>query len=233
MHSISVIVPALNEENNIEPTVRTVEGTVRKYFSDWEILIFNDGSRDRTGELAESLAKENPKLKVFHHDSPKNLGGCYKRGVQLASKEYVIMVPGDNEIGADVMQKIFELTGSADIIIPYTANLEVRPLGRIIISRAYVHLMNLISGFRLCYYNGAVLHKTELVKSCNIQTDSFAYQAEALVKLLRKGYSYKEIGIQITYRSQGKSKALSFKNIWTVLKSMWQIFCETRIKRHS
>lgn len=211
--SLTVVIPALNEEANLEGAVRTALTTVPQHFDDWEIIIINDGSVDATDKIAERLALENSCIRVVHHKSPKNLGGCYKEGIRLASKEYLIMLPGDNECGKKMLQDILSLVGTADIIIPFTDNMEVRPIGRRLLSSTFVKLLNLLSGHTLRYYNGAVLHQTKLLRSISIATDSFGYQAEALVKLLRRGHSYRELPTYITYRPTGKSKALRLENI--------------------
>lgn len=214
--TLTVVVPALNEELNLEATIKNIQETVPLYFSDWEILIFNDGSSDATGKIADWLARVEPRIKVTHHQSPKNLGGCYKAGIQQATKDYLIMIPGDNECGPEVMTKIFEMVGTADMIIPFTANMHVRPLGRRILSYAFVKLVNQISQQKLRYYNGAVLHRTRFLRGLSVATDGFGYQAEILVKLLRRGHSYREVGTQITYRSLGKSKAIQIASLLKV-----------------
>lgn len=89
-----MIVPALNEQENIEATATAVSKLAKKYFREWEILIFDDGSQDRTGIIAEEIARRDPHVKVIHHKTPQNLGGCYKEGLALATKDYVIMIPG-------------------------------------------------------------------------------------------------------------------------------------------
>ncbi len=227
--SISVIIPALNEEKNLEATVKNVLLVVAKHFEDWELLLFDDGSSDRTGLIGDSLAKANPQIRVTHHPTPRNLGACYKEGVEKATKQFVIMIPGDNECGIDVMESIFAIAGDADIIIPYTSNAEVRPLGRRFLSSAFVTLVNFISGCRLRYYNGAVLHKTKLIKKVAIETDSFGYQAEALVKLLKQGHSFKEVGTKITYRPHGKSKALKIDNVIKVARFLSTLAVQSRL----
>jgi len=206
--SLSVVVPALNEELNLEATLRNIQETVPLYFDDWEILIFDDGSTDTTGRIADRLASSEVKIRVAHHKTPWNIGGCYREGIRQASKDYVIMIPGDNECGPRVMSSVFSLAGQADMIVPYTNNLEVRPPLRRALSRVFVHLVNLISGQGLRYYNGAVLHRTSILKGCRFSTNGFGYQAEILLRLLRQGHSYVEVPIEITYRPHGKSKAL-------------------------
>lgn len=221
--SITIIVPALNEERNITSTLMTLVSVLPEYFSQWEILVFNDGSTDRTFEKALAFAGCYPQVRLINHAVPHNLGGCYKEGIALATGYYVMLVPGDNECGESVLRSVFSSKGIANIIIPFTANQEVRPLGRQLLSNAFTFIMNILSTKKLSYYNGTVLHKTALVRSVSIKTNSFAYQAEVLVSLLRKGHSYIEIPICIDYRNNGKSKALSLRNIVATTKCLFSL----------
>ena len=229
--TLSIVVPALNEANNLEATVRSLNEIVPQYFKNWEILIFNDGSTDATGSIADRLAKMDPKVKVTHHSTPRNLGACYKEGVAQATKEFIIMVPGDNECAQDVLRPVFEAAGKADMVVPYTTNSHVRPLGRRILSRAFVETLNLLAHRKIRYYNGAVLHKTAIIRDCPIQTDGFGYQAEALVKLLRRGISFVEVPTEILYRPHGKSKALGPKNILSTVQFVLTLARESLLQR--
>ena len=211
--SLTVVVPALNEELNLEATIRNIDAVVRRYFQDWEILIFNDGSLDSTGRIAERLAKADSHIHVVHHPTPRNLGACYKEGIELARMEYLIMIPGDNECGVDYMSAVFERAGRSDMIIPFTANQSVRPKIRQWLSHLFVWLVNGCSGVQLKYYNGAVLHRNSLLKGLSIETDGFGYQAEILVKLILRGYRYEEVAAPIHYRPFGKSKAIRIKSL--------------------
>ena len=84
--SVSIVVPALNEEKNLEATIESVRQIVPRFFPDWEILIFDDGSTDTTGKIADRLAVGDTRIRVTHHASPRNLGGCYREGVRQSKK---------------------------------------------------------------------------------------------------------------------------------------------------
>jgi glycosyltransferase involved in cell wall biosynthesis len=219
----------LNEEANLATTIDSIRHSSSKYFKDYEIIILNDGSTDQTGQIADKLASQDPRIRVIHHASPRNLGRCYAEGVEQSRHHFVIMIPGDNECGVEVMDTVFQLAGKADMIIPFTSNPEVRPLSRQLLSRAFVWLLNVTSGCRLTYYNGAVLHRTSLVKKFGIRTDGFGYQADLLVRMLRAGHSYREVGTKITYRPKGKSKAFRLNNLIKVSSFIGQ----TLLERHS
>jgi len=193
--SISVIIAALNEEDNILPTYEKVKRAVNGRFGDYEIIIFDDGSTDKTGGIADSIAVNDNHVSVIHHPVPLNLGYVYKSGIKKATKEYVILVTGDNDVAEKALEDTFDLRTQADMVIPYHLNPEVRPFSRRLFSKGFVFIMNTLFGLKLRYYNGMVLHRTALVNSVNITTNSFAYQAEVLTKLLKRGHSFIEVGI--------------------------------------
>ncbi len=230
MSSITIIIPALNEEGNIVETLQEVVPLLEKHFQDYEVLLFDDGSTDQTGVLADQLAAKNPKIKVTHNKVCMGLGYNYKAGVEKACKDYVMMIPGDNEIKGESFEEMFRLLGPKDIVIPHTVNMEVRPLGRQLLSRAFTSLINLISGLNIQYYNGTVIHRRSIIQKAKIDTDSFAYQAEALVRLIRGGATYVETGMVLVERKAGRSKALRMKNVIRVLKSICKMIVEVRLK---
>ena len=219
-NKISVIIAALNEEENLELTYKKIVEAIKGRFSEYEIIIFDDGSIDRTGKIADGIALRDKWVSVVHHKKPMNLGYVYRSGIMMASKEYVILVTGDNDVPQEALEDTFDLRGQADIVIPYHINPEIRPLTRRILSKGFVCLMNNLFSLKLRYYNGMVLHKTAVVNSISITTNSFAYQAEVLVKLLKKGHSYIEVGIELADRKKGKSKALKISNVVNVVKSI-------------
>jgi dolichol-phosphate mannosyltransferase len=226
MKTLSVIVPALNEEANIEDAVAEIHRGVEGRFDDYEILLFDDGSTDRTGALMDAIGARDPKVRVTHHASPKNLGGVYKAGVAIARHEYCVMIPGDNENPASAMHEPYAAIGRAEIVIPYALRGK-RTWTRDTVSRSYVTLMNGLFGLGLRYYNGTVIHRTENVRAITITTDSFAYQTEALVKLLRMGKSFVEVGVAVEPKPGAReSKAFRPKNVYGVLAAIARLAAE-------
>lgn len=230
--SISIIVPCYNEEDNLRGTIEAIKGalTSSKRFSSFEILVYNDCSTDGTGPLADEIAKREKGLRVIHNPKNMGFGFNYTDGVRRATKDYVMMVPGDNEIPLKAIEKVMALAGEADVVIPYTANPEVRPFSRRVISRAFVVLMNTLFGLSVTYYNGTCLLKTKLLRKVPLKTWGFAYMAAILVRLLKSGASYTEVGVEIAQRNAGRTKAFAMKNVVSVVKAILTLFWDVRVK---
>lgn len=221
---LTFIVPALNEAENIGGTVHEIEeAAALAALPSFEIVLIDDGSTDRTGAVMTELAATKPFVKHLSNPRPTGLGGAYKTGLRAAIGRHVMLVPGDNVFPASSLKLILEKIGTADILVHYVVNNNIRSPGRRFLSVAFTAMLNFIFSLKLPYYNGLVVHRTDVLNTITIETDSFAYQAEALVKLLRAGRSFDTVGTPLVARQHGGSKALRPKNIVGTLRAIYQL----------
>lgn len=230
--SLSVIIPAYNEEKNLAASLSTINTAVKKIFNDYELIILNDGSTDRTGIIADTLAKKNSKIRVIHFKRNRGFGAMYQEGVKRAKNQYLIMIPGDNEILSESITLILKHTGEADIVLSYTTNKTARPMSRRIISASFTKLLNILFGFNLKYYIGMVVYETSLVKNVKMTTNSFAFQAEILIRLLKSGHSYKEIPMKIKPYGGSVTKVFRITNITGVLMTVLRLFFDIYLRKN-
>ena len=94
--SISVLVPALNEVDNLRPTVETLLRALSETADEFEIIVVDDGSSDGTKELADRLAAEISRVRVLHNERPRGIGHAYMRGCEVARGDHFVYIPGDN-----------------------------------------------------------------------------------------------------------------------------------------
>lgn len=233
--TISVIMPAYMEAANIRAAVEnTTWALCESGVEDYEILIVDclrrDGTHDGTPEIADSIVRDDHHVRVFHNQY-MNLGAKYWLGVDHARFPYVVLVPGDNELERTSLVGILKHLGEADIITTYALNPQVRPMMRRIISRTFTFLVNLSTGLHLRYYNGACLHRTEMVKQVTDRNESFSYMAVILVHLIKAGASVKEIPFTLQERAGGKSAAFKKDNVISVSKTIFDLFWQYRIAR--
>lgn len=225
--TISLFVAALNEEGVIETTVREVVSEVAPRFAQYEIILVDDGSSDRTGEIMDDLGAEFPEIRVIHNSRNLGLGRTYSIGVEAARYEYVMLLCGDGGLPASSLPDIFDAVGSADIIIPYMLNLKrIKSPARYFLSRGYSKLMNLIFQQSIVYYNGLPVHRRDYLRQITITSTGFGFQGEILIKLLKAGSSYREVGVNGAELTNSSS-ALRPRNLVsvfiTVMGLIWEL----------
>jgi glycosyltransferase involved in cell wall biosynthesis len=220
--ALSIIVPAYNEEANIGPTLDEVTTACDALHDDYEIIVVNDCSADRTPDIVLARAKGNPRIRLVSNENNLGFGGAFMRGVNEARMDYCIMVCADNAIPAESLRLIFSKTGEADLVLSYIGNPKVRELSRRIISRTFVLLVNLLTGFRVRYYNGFCVFPTRRLKGMTV-SKGFAYAAQIIVTLLNEGYSYVEVPMLTRMRAHGTTSAFRFRNLISVLGSLISI----------
>ena len=228
--AVSVVVPAFNEAGNITGTIRSIEEVLEDMFTEYEVIIVDDGSTDGTGTVAARLAESDSHVRALHNDQNMGCGFTFLRGVRASRYEYVWLIPGDGEIGTDAIKTIAGHIGAADIIMPYVLNFRTRPLSRRIMSWGYTVLINVLFGMRMHYYTGPCAIRKELVSApIPVDTRGFAFMAPMLVGPLRHKRSFIEAGIFLQPRVYGSPSVNSALNVLSGAKTLAQLFWALRI----
>lgn len=233
--SLSVIVPALNEAKNIEGAITGIVRSLSESgIFDAEILVMTcldrHGRHDGTVDIVRRLSESEPRIRSMHVDDYQKLGEKFRNAVRLATKEYIIMIPGDNENDSSSFQEIFRQIGKADMVVSFTSNPEVRTLYRRFLSRTYTLALNIFFWHGMPYYNGINVYRTADLREALPETDSFAYAAEILVRLLNKKLSYVVVPIRIQPRV-GETKALGWNSFRSVIAAILRL--RVRLKKEN
>jgi glycosyltransferase involved in cell wall biosynthesis len=219
--SLSVIIPAYNEADNILATLDNVTTAFDTLDLRHEILVIDDGSTDATATLVSDHLPRFPSVQLLKNDRNMGFGWSYRRGVEAASLSYIVMVHGDNAWGWSTLREFFSHTGEADVIIGYTRDmLGSRTWTRTFVSKTFTLLVNLITWRWLRYFNGLQIHKAPILKSLRIESRGYGFQAEVLVKGLRLAQSYIEVPMDLIERQKGESKAFRMRNFIDVARTL-------------
>jgi glycosyltransferase involved in cell wall biosynthesis len=226
--SISIVIPALNEEAVLEMVVRDIEKQVATSFADHEIILIDDGSTDKTGDIMERLAAEYPRIRAIRNPQNIGLGSSYQRGLAEARYNYLMMLCGDGGMPAASLPPIFAAVGSADIVAPYVTNLkQIKSPVRYFTSRTYTHLLNILFGQKIKYYNGLPIHRVDLLRQLRINSSGFGFQGEILTKLLRSGCTLTEVGV-LGAEMTKNSTAVRLKSLINIAKVLTLLVWEVR-----
>ena len=224
--TITFFVPCLNEEKNIVNTINNIIKSINKTNFSFEIIIVDDNSTDNTKSIITEFKKNNPALNILlvENKTTMGLGRNYVDTAFIANGKYYMLINGDNAEPEETISTILEEVGKADMIIPFFGNQDDRVLSRVLISKIFTFLINFISGYKIKYYNGPVVHLRFNVMRWSPDTYGFAYQAELITRTLDENATYRHILIKNSNRSSGTSKAFTIQNIMSVSHSILQIF---------
>ncbi len=140
--SVSVIMPALDEESNILDAIDNVLNSFKNFSINGEIVVINDGSTDKTSNLVNEEMKKNTQVRLIEHETPQGIGASFWDGVDNAHGDIVVLLPGDNENDSVEIFRYCNLLEHVDIVIPFVFNKEVRSLLRNFYSYIYRFIIN-------------------------------------------------------------------------------------------
>ena len=216
-YSLSVVMPALNEENNVISAIERTLSAFDHLGINGEIIVVNDGSTDNTGALVENRIEREKRIRMIVHETPQGIGASFWDGVKVAHGEIVSMFPGDDENEPVEALRYFHLLENVDIVVPFVCNKGMRPKRREKLSSMFTTIINLTFRTRLNYTNGTVLYRKSILSDLVLRNRGFFYQTELLIKAMKRGYLFAEVPSLLRQRSSGTSKAISFQSFYAVV----------------
>ncbi len=227
---ISVIMPALNEEENIRDAVTNTLKAFVNLSINGEVVVINDGSTDKTKDIVNEIIKNDDRVKLVNHTTPHGVGKSFWDGVDHSTKEVVSMFPGDNENDPWETLRYFDLLDHVDIVVPFVFNKEARPFFRNVLSYVYRFIINATFHVNLNYTNGTVLYRKAILGDVNNRSSGFFYQTDILIRLLNKSYLFAEVPYRLGVR-KGLSKAVSFPSLLQVMRGYLRLVRDMKISK--
>ena len=219
LRCLTILVPALNEEAKLETMVNSLLPVARSSLNQFEIILFDDGSTDKTGAIADHLATTNPEIRVIHHNPRQGLGAIFYEGLTESQFDHLTVIPGDNAYNAEGLRPAFQAIGTADLIISYRANsAQTRAVHRVIISSLYARIMSLLFGLKLRDIHSVVIYPVARAKQLKLQLTNYTYQLEILVKLIRNQPTIMQVPVLLNPDTPQNSRSLNWKTFGEVFK---------------
>ncbi|MBI2954757.1 MAG: glycosyltransferase family 2 protein [Chloroflexi bacterium] len=203
MPGISVVLPAYNEEECLPRTVAAVIGALEEVAAEYEVVVVDDGSKDRTGEVARDLAEKFPLVRVIRHPVNRGYGGALATGFAAAAKDLIFFTDADNQFDVREIGKLLPYIGDYDLVIGYRAP-RVDPFVRKLNALGWKTLVNLLFGYTARDVDCAFkLFKRDVLDNIKIESRGATFSAEFLVRARRKGYRIMEVPVKHLPRLAG------------------------------
>ena len=221
---ISVVLPAYNEEDNIERQVRSVDEVLHDMqFDDYEVIVVDDGSRDGTRAVCEAMCESVPRLRLLVHEVNLGYAAALRTGFTGAAMPLVFYTDADNQFDVRELKNLLPGIDDYDIVCGFRIY-RFDPFSRLVLSWGYNLLVRVLFGIRVRDVDCAFkLFRREVFDRITIESKKFFVDTEILAKASRNGMKMTEIGVRHYPRTAGESTVRPSHVISTLVEiaTMW------------
>ena len=233
--SISAFFPAYHDWGTIASQVLLVSRTLRELTDDWEVIVVDDGSRDRTPEVLDELTKLCPRLRVVTHPKNRGYGGALRSGFEAARKDWVFYTDGDAQYDVCELPLLWAQHDGVDLVNGFKIS-RSDPLHRIWIGRLYHWMVKLAFGLQTpdvdCDFR---LVRRRVFETIELTRDTGLICVELVTKIEKAGFRSAYVPVHHYHRMHGRSQFFNLKRVGQVavgLGVLWrELILEKRIRR--
>jgi len=220
-HSLSVILPAYNEEALIAYTISTILLALSTWMQDFEVIVVNDGSKDRTGEIVADLATYDQRIRLINHPIHSGYGAALISGFESVTKELAFFMDSDGQFDIGDLAHFLPLIQEYDAVLGYRIDRQdtwMRKLN----TWGWKQLVRFIFGIHVRDIDCAFkLFRAEFFRTHRLETRGAMINAEIVYKLVRAGYTYTEVGVHHLPRRAVKATEA---NLTVIVRALYEMF---------
>jgi glycosyltransferase involved in cell wall biosynthesis len=232
--SVSLVIPMFNEEENIEHAIDYAVDALERHAGDYEILVVDDASEDRSPEIVERLAAANPRIRMLRHAVNRKLGASLKTGFAAARKDLVLYMDADLPFDPDIVGRAIQalLVTRADLIAGYRLDRTTEGFRRTVYSYLYNSLIGLLFGWPHRDINFSFkLMRREVLEAVELRSEGSLIDAELIVKAKNLGFVIQQLGLDYFPRTRGHSTLSSPAVILKIFRELATLYPEMRHPR--
>ncbi len=222
---LSYFFPAHNEEANLEGLVAEALETLPSLAETFEIIAVNDGSRDRTAEIADRLAAEHPDVvRVVHHPVNRGYGGALRSGFEASRFDLLAFTDGDRQFRVADLGRLtarLQAADRPDVVVGYRIR-RADPFIRVVYARSYKLANRIFFGLRVRDVDcAAKLFRREALDDVRVESGGAFFSAELLIKIRNRRRTIAEVGVPHYPRTAGSPTGARPSVIWRAVKDFW------------
>jgi glycosyltransferase involved in cell wall biosynthesis len=232
--SVSLVIPMFNEELNIEHALACAIEALDRYSGDWEILVVDDASTDRSAEIVARESAAEPRIRMVRHPVNRKLGASLKTGFAAATKDLVLYMDADLPFDPETIGPAIRAmrVTRADLIAGYRLDRTGEGLRRTIYSYLYNTLIGILFGWPHRDINFSFkLIRREVLEAIELKSEGSLIDAELIVKAKNLGFSIQQFGLDYFPRTHGSSTLSSPAVILKIFRELIHLYPEMRHPR--
>ncbi len=228
--SISLVVPAYNEESIIAESADIFCRKLSGITNDFEIIFVNDASKDRTGAILDSFCSSNHKVRLINNDKNCGSGASLWRGFKEARKELVLSNFADRPFDLDDLEPILPLLddNKIDFVVVARKDRSANSFYRKLTSYVNLLAIKILFNLKIRDFQFVQIYRKKILDGINVVSTGTFVPPEIMIKLLAKGHKYKEAECKFHKRPQGFSKCGDAATIIKTLKEMFAFWFNNR-----
>ncbi len=224
--SLSLVLPAFNEEGNLEPVVQDALAVLPLHSDRVEIIIVDDGSRDRTAEVAARLAADE-RVRVVRHSRNRGYGAALVSGFEAASGDFVMFMDADRQFDIHDLQLLAPFAGDFDVVAGFRME-RSDPLHRRIFAETFNVAVRVLFGVHMRDIDCAFkLFRGDLLRGMTLTTSGALINTEIQAKARRQGARVQQIGVhhypRIAGEQSGGSPRVIARAIGETIALWWRM----------
>ncbi|MGA2412367.1 MAG: glycosyltransferase family 2 protein [Candidatus Binataceae bacterium] len=228
LSGISVFLPCYNEEGNVERVVSALAPELAKLAERFEIVVVDDGSADRTGEIADALALAHSYVKVVHHPQNQGYGAAVTSGIRACTEPWVVLCDGDGQFEASDIAKLTAKIPAYDVVIGRRVQ-RADPLMRRIKGKAWTLLMRLLLRLPVSDMDcGLKLFKREVIEKVKLEARGAMISAEIMAQVVRGGANICEVEVNHLPRLAGEQTGANPRVVLKAFKELFLLYGRLR-----
>jgi glycosyltransferase involved in cell wall biosynthesis len=226
--SLTIFFPCYNEEANVERVTRAAVAAGAKIADDLEVIIVNDGSKDRTAEIADRLAREIPGVRAVHNNPNRGYGGALQRGFREATKNWIFYTDGDGQFDFEEMAAVKPLLEKFDVVSCYRLDRK-DPFLRKANAFAWSLLVN--SLFRIglrdidCAFK---FYPKTFIDAIELHSTGALIDTEMLAKARNHGLTIGQMGVHHYPRTAGQQTGAKLSVILRAFRELFKLYGQIR-----
>jgi glycosyltransferase involved in cell wall biosynthesis len=232
MTSISLVLPAYNEADNIEPMVAEAVPALEAVADDYEIIVVDDGSSDETAAVTRRVSAQNPRVRLVQHEVNRGFGAAVFSGFTSAQKDWIFYTDADRQFVLSELERFVPYMDEADLIAGYRAPRR-DPFLRVFYGKGWSALCTLLFGYTVRDVDcGFKLFRREIIEELAPQIESrgATFSIEWLARAKRAGYRFQELPVTHRPRVAGSQTGANIDVIVRAFRELirfrWQLWRE-------
>ena len=217
---VSIVLPAYNEEANVEQAVGEATAAAERLFAEHEIIVVDDGSADRTAAIIRDLAARDPRVRVISHGRNRGYGEALRTGFLSSRLDYVFFTDADLQFDMNELESFLRYAGTVDVVAGYRINRR-DSLSRRLMAYGWNLLMRVLFYVPVRDIDCAFkLFDRRALGQVDIESVGAMVNTELMVKLGRKGASVVEVGVHHRPRRAGEARGANPHVILTAFREV-------------